>query len=46
MTKHCFHARQPNRAALIAEPDVIACGDGLLGDDGPSQTYHFADGND
>jgi hypothetical protein len=33
--------------ALIAEPDVVACGDGLFADaGGPSQTYRFADGND
>lgn len=28
--------------ALIAEPDVVACGDGLFADTGgPSQTYRF-----
>lgn len=31
--------------ALIAEPDVVACGDGLFAD-GPAQTYRFVDGND
>jgi hypothetical protein len=31
--------------ALIAERDVVACGDGLFAD-GPSQTYRYADGDD
>jgi hypothetical protein len=31
--------------ALIAEPDVVACGDGLFSD-GPAQTYRFVDGDD
>jgi hypothetical protein len=29
--------------ALIVEPDVVACGDGLFAD-GPSQTYRFTEG--
>jgi len=31
--------------ALIAEPDVVACGDGLFVD-GPSQTYRYLSGDD
>lgn len=33
--------------ALIAEPDVVACGDGLFADSvGPSQTYRYLNNGD